>query len=92
MTSTQPPPTPLFRQPGDVAHHHRRGRALGARHITGDLTGLFRVKFDLPATRPERYRLIYSHEDDAIVIWALGLREDARVYRDAATRDRARRT
>jgi hypothetical protein len=74
----------------DVAHHHKRGKALGERHITGDLTGLFRVKFDLPDISPQRFRLVYQHEGDSVIIWALGPREDAQVYREVLNRQSGR--
>ena len=45
----------------DVEFGRRRGKALGERNVTGNLSGLFRVKFDLPDHRPERFRLVYRH-------------------------------
>jgi hypothetical protein len=32
----------------DLAHGRVTGKALGARRVSGDLTGLARVKFDVP--------------------------------------------
>jgi len=43
----------------DVGYGRRRGKALGDRNVTGNLSGLFRVKFDLAGHRPERFRLVY---------------------------------
>jgi len=38
----------------DVEYGRRRGKALGDRNVTGNLSGLFRVKSDLAGHRPER--------------------------------------
>lgn len=43
----------------DVAMHRKRGKALGDRHVSGDLTGLYRLKFDIDDHHPQRYRLVY---------------------------------
>lgn len=65
----------------DVRHHRKVGKALGDRHVTGDLTGFFRVKFDVPGSKPERYRLVYAlPEDKRLEIWALGERAEHIVY------------
>ncbi len=36
----------------DLAHGRVTGRLLGQRHVSGDLTGLARIKFDIPDYRP----------------------------------------
>jgi hypothetical protein len=38
----------------DLARGRVRGKELGGRHVSGDLTGLARVKFDVTGYRPER--------------------------------------
>lgn len=43
----------------DPAHGRQRGKALGERHVTGDLSGLPRLRFDLPGTRPTTFRIVY---------------------------------
>jgi hypothetical protein len=43
----------------DLAEHRKTGKLLGARHVSGDLTGCRRLRFDLPDERPERFRNIY---------------------------------
>jgi len=71
----------------DVAAHRKHGKALGPRHTSGDLTGFFRVKFDLAGRRPERFRLVYEQPDDhTICVWALGERAEQAVYHEAASR------
>lgn len=37
----------------DLAHGRVRGKLLGERYVSGDLTGLARVKFDIPSQRPQ---------------------------------------
>ncbi len=71
----------------DVEFGRRRGKALGERNVTGNLSGLFRVKFDLPDHRPERFRLVYRHVGAELVeIVVVGERDEHAVYRDALTR------
>jgi hypothetical protein len=66
----------------DVLNHHKTGKALGARHISGGLTGLFRLKFDLPGAKPERYRLVYQEiGPNAVRFWGFGPREGQAVYK-----------
>jgi len=40
----------------DLAHGRVTGKLLGARQISGDLTGLASVKFDLPGSPTRRFR------------------------------------
>jgi len=71
----------------DVEYGPRRGKALGDRNVTGNLSGLFRVKFDLAGHRPERFRLVYRHvgaELGEIVV--VGERDEHAIYRDALAR------
>lgn len=71
----------------DLAHGRVRGRLLGARDVSGDLTGLARVKFDVPGQRPARFRLIYRQVDEATRdVIAIGLRDEHAIYRAAARR------
>jgi len=56
------------------------------RNVTGNLSGLFRVKFDV-ADRPERFRLVYRHVGAELVeIVVVGERDEHAVYRDALAR------
>lgn len=73
----------------DLAHHRQRRKALGRRTVSGDLTGLLRLRFDVPGRRPQRYRVVYrltSAETSTIEIIAVGLRADHQIYRQAAAR------
>lgn len=73
----------------DVATHRKRGKALGDRQVSGDLTGLYRLKFDKQGQRPQRYRLVYRLEPEinTAVIVIIGLRAQHAVYRDAVGRE-----
>jgi hypothetical protein len=65
----------------DVANHRKRGKELGKRNLTGDLGGLFRLKFDRSGVSPERYRAVYElPEPGVITVWGFGLREEHRIY------------
>jgi len=69
----------------DVEYGRRRGKALGDRNVTGNLSGLFRVKFDLAGNRPERFRLIYCHVGAELVEIVPGhSRPTDRLWRNAA--------
>lgn len=71
----------------DLAHGRVTGKALGIRHISGDLTGLGRVKFDAPDQRPQRFRLLYREIGlTSLDVLAIGAREDHAIYRTAAHR------
>jgi len=71
----------------DVANHHAHGKALGARHVSGDLTGCYRLRFDLPGTRPQRYRLVYDRPDATTIrVVGVGERIDSTIYRQLAQR------
>ncbi len=72
----------------DLAHGRQRGKVLGARNVTGDLTGLARLRFDRPGVRPARFRVVYRLiEDDALAeIVAIGERGGHAVYREALAR------
>ena len=47
----------------DLAHGRVTGKALGDRHVSGDLTGLASVKFDTPDSPTCRFRLVYGGID-----------------------------
>ena len=71
----------------DLAHHHIHGKQLGARHVSGDLTGLYRVCFDVTGERVQRFRLIYDKPaPDTVRIIALGPRAESAIYRLVAQR------
>ena len=72
---------------GDLAHGRVRGKLLGQRHVSGDLTGLARVKFDAPNQRPQRFRLIYRQIDETTRhVVAIGFRDEHAIYRTAVRR------
>jgi hypothetical protein len=71
----------------DLAHGRVIGKELGDRHVSGNLTGFARVKFDVPGQRPQRFRLIYRQLDDiTLEIVAIGPRDEHAIYRAAAQR------
>ena len=71
----------------DLAHGRVLGKSLGARDVSGDLTGIARVKFDIPGQRPQRFRLLYRQLDDTTrEVIAVGPREQHAIYRIAARR------
>lgn len=71
----------------DLAHGRVKGKLLGERHVSGDLTGLARIKFDDPDQRPPRFRVVYRRIDDRTLdIIAIGVRDQHRIYQAAASR------
>lgn len=70
----------------DLAHGRVVGKELGVRNVSGDLTGLARVKFDVPGQRPQRFRLVYRQLGETREILAVGPREQHAIYRLAASR------
>jgi hypothetical protein len=76
----------------DLAFGRQVGKLLGDRHVTGDLTGLSRLRFDLPGQHPLRFRIVYRVLADdtgglpAIEVLAIGERADHVVYRDTLAR------
>lgn len=74
----------------DLAHRRKIGKALGERHVSGDLTGLYRLKFDVTNQRPERFRLVYRLEPTqnphTLVVVIIGIRDEHEVYQTAVTR------
>lgn len=72
----------------DLTYGRRRGKVLGDRHVTGDLSGLLRLRFDLPGQRPSRFRIVYRlvEQNTVIEVLAIGERAEHAVYRDVLTR------
>ena len=71
----------------DLAYGRIIGKALGARRVSGDLSGLARVKFDVPGQRPEGFRLVYRQiGDDLRDVLAIGIRDQHAIYQVAVRR------
>ncbi|MDQ6838736.1 MAG: type II toxin-antitoxin system RelE/ParE family toxin [Actinomycetota bacterium] len=71
----------------DLAHGRVVGKNLGQRHVSGNLTGFARVKFDVPGTRPPRFRLVYRQVDQGNrEIVAIGSRDEHAIYSVAVRR------
>lgn len=70
----------------DLSHGHQTGKELGQRRVSGNLTGLRRLRFDLSESRPLRYRVVYRLVDDTIHVIAIGERRDHVIYREAVGR------
>jgi hypothetical protein len=72
----------------DLAFGRQVGKLLGDRHVTGDLTGLSRLRFDLAGEHPLRFRIVYRliEHDTVIEVLAIGERADLIVYRDTLAR------
>ncbi len=71
----------------DLAHGRVTGKTVGERNVSGNLTGLARVKFDAPRQRPQRFRLIYRPVGaTALDVLAIGPRDQHTNYRTAAER------
>lgn len=71
----------------DLVHGRVTGKSLGVRHVSGDLTGLASVKFDVPGSPTQRFRLVYG-EIDATTrgLLAVGVRDERAIYRLAVAR------
>lgn len=75
----------------DLAHGRVTGKTLGERHVSGDLTGLASVKFDIPGSPTRRFRLVYADIDaTARGVLAIGIREEHAIYRLAVQRIQVR--
>lgn len=74
----------------DIAYHRQRGKVLGRRNISGDLSGLYRIRFDAPGQRPQRFRIVYrltpAEQPTTVEVVALGPRADHAIYREAVAR------
>lgn len=75
----------------DLADGRVTGKPLGDRHLTGDLTGLASVKFDVQDSPTRRFRLVYAEIDTTTRgVLAIGVREEHAIYRLAVERMRVR--
>lgn len=71
----------------DLAHGRVTGKALGDRYVSGDLTGLASVKFDVPSSPTRRFRLVYGDIDgETRGVLAIGVRDEHAIYRLAVER------
>jgi hypothetical protein len=71
----------------DLAHARVTGKELGERRVSGDLSGFFRLKFDGPGERPQRFRLVYRSVDPVTYdVLAVGLRDRHAIYQAAVRR------
>ncbi len=70
----------------DLAAGRQTGKELGQRNVSGDLTGLRRLRFDLTQARPMRYRVVYRLVNDTVEVIAIGERRDHVIYRAAVGR------
>lgn len=75
----------------DLAEHRKTGKLLGSRHVSGDLTGCHRLRFDLPDERPQRFRIVYrllpaDTNADTIEVIAVGPRGGHAAYQTAVSR------
>jgi hypothetical protein len=75
----------------DVAMGRKAGKVLGARHVSGDLTGCRRLRFDVPGHRTQRFRVVHrlrpdDTTPDTVEVIAVGPRGGHAVYRAAADR------
>ncbi len=72
----------------DLAFGRQVGKLLGERHVTGDLTGLARLRFDLAGVRRPRFGIVYRlvQDDTVLEVLAIGERADHVVYRDTLAR------
>lgn len=71
----------------DLAHGRITGKALGDRHVSGDLTGFASAKFDVPSSPTRRFRLVYADIDATTRgVIAIGVRDEHAIYRLAVRR------
>lgn len=71
----------------DLAHGRVIGKLLGVRRVSGDLTGLASVKFEIPSSPTRRFRLIYGDLDaETRGVVAIGARSEHGIYRLAVAR------
>lgn len=71
----------------DLAHGRVTGKTLGDRRVSGDLTGLASVKFDVPDSPTRRFRLVYGEiGSDTRDVVAIGVRDEHAIYRLAVER------
>jgi len=75
----------------DLAEHRKIGKLLGSRHVSGDLSGCRRLRFDLPGQRPQGFRIVYRHQPDdtapiTVEVVAIGPRGGHAAYQAAVAR------
>lgn len=71
----------------DLAHRRITGKALGERHVNGDLTGFVSAKFDVSDSPNRGFRLVYADIDATTRgIIAIGVRDEHAIYRLAVQR------
>ena len=75
----------------DLAEHRKKGKALGVRHVSGDLTTCYRLRFDLAGQKPERFRIVYqllptSTQPSTIEVISIGPRGGHVAYQAAVVR------
>lgn len=74
----------------DIAHYRQCGKLLSKRNVSGDLTGLYRLRFDVPGKRPQRFRIVYrltpAERPTTVEVVAVGQRADHAIYREAVAR------
>ena len=71
----------------DLAPARVIGRALGVRRVSGDLTGLASVKFDVADHPARRFRLVYADLNASTRgLLAIGVRDEHAIYRLAVER------
>jgi hypothetical protein len=75
----------------DLAVHRKTGKELGDRHVSGNLSGCLRLRFDLPGTKPERFRVVYrlvpdDTDPDTVEVIAVGPRGGHAAYQAAVSR------
>ncbi|MGI8983462.1 MAG: type II toxin-antitoxin system RelE/ParE family toxin [Acidimicrobiales bacterium] len=75
----------------DLAEHRKVGKPLGERHVSGDLTGCRRLRFDLAGSKPVRFRVVYrlrpdEINSDTVEVIAVGPRGGHAAYQAAVSR------
>lgn len=71
----------------DLAHGRVTGKLLGVRHVSGDLTGLASVKFDVPGSPTRPFRLVYGDlQEKTRGVVAIGVRDEHAIYQRAVAR------
>ncbi|MGH3233470.1 MAG: hypothetical protein ACRDOH_09490 [Streptosporangiaceae bacterium] len=71
----------------DLAYARVTGKALAQRNVSGDLTGLYRVRFDTPGHSPTRFRVVYKDlSPNARDVLAIGVRDGHAIYKMVVAR------
>lgn len=74
-----------------LIHGSIRGRRLDDHEDTGDLSGFFKIYFDVDKERPPRFRIVYRYMPNTaaptqLQILVIASRENLRVYKEAVKR------